>query len=170
MVPIAFELPAAQAPLAILAGAWEAIKAAYPDRHGGTYVQPAGLGADIIRITLELPEAEPVYLLLLDALVAINVWARRTWVFPSIYDGLIRYEAEPDGLELWASTPALFARRFGDCEDLAADRVSQLQLAGVPAATALSLEERSVTGDRWHVLVQHPNGRIEDPSKALGMR
>lgn len=167
MLRIIFEVPDNEAPLGILRDAREAIARAYPE--DGAAAHHESMGSNLARITLWVPTREDVYTLLLDALVSIDVWARRMWPFGSVYDGHIRYEAEPDGLEIWASTPALFARGFGDCEDLAADRAAQLITEGIPARAVLSLQLRTAIEDRWHVLVELPSGQLEDPSKALGM-
>ena len=118
---------------------------------------------------------EGAYLLLLDALTTINIWARkraakRRAPYPSVYDGAIQYVEEPPGFEIWATTPALYARGVGDCEDIAADRAAELQLQGVPARAVIRLENRNEKGTFWHVLVKHPNGALEDPCIPLGMR
>ena len=126
----------------------------------------AELGPGLLRVVLDVPEQETGYLLLLDCLTAINIWTRRRWFFPSVYDGALYYEREPPGLEIWASTAALFARGYGDCEDLAADRVAQLNVEGTPARVVLDLEQRTPTGDHYHVVLEHAGGR-EDPSAAL---
>ena len=55
---------------------------------------------------------------------------------------------------------------FADCEDLAAWRAAELQLRGIDAQPTIKR-----TGPRtWHAVVQWPDGRIEDPSKRLGMK
>jgi len=165
---VIFEVPADPAPLGILSDVREAIAAAYPEVGAYMHIEPNEQAA-IVRVPMVVPTREDVYTLLLDALVAIDVWSRRIWPFPSVYDGAVRYEAEPDGFELWASSPALFARGIGDCEDIAADRAAELVLEGVPARAVLSLESRTPVEDRWHVLVELPDGSLEDPSRALGM-
>lgn len=144
----------------------------YPSERGTIRHEPvADLdSSELVRVWIEIPQRVPVYQLCLDTLVAIDVWCRRRWRFPSVYDGGIRYEAEPLGLELFASTPVVFARRFGDCEDLACDVVAERLLSGISARAALRLEEQNEQGDFWHVLVEHKSGRLEDPSITLGMR
>lgn len=172
MLPIVFEVPAEPAAQRILYDALEAIRLAYPGESGSTLVEPAtDLGSWLLRIRAEVPSREPVYALLLDTLTAIDVWERSACpgCYPSIYDGLVGYEREPPGLEIWACTSALFARGFGDCEDLSADRTSEYIVAGQPARAALRLEERTPEADFWHVLVELPSGRFEDPSRRLGM-
>ncbi len=151
----------------MLRGCWRALGRAFPGELGRwRQSQATELGPGLLRVVLDVPTREDGYLLLLDCLTAINIWSRQRWHFPSVYDGQLRYEREPPGLEIWASTPALFARGFGDCEDLAADRVAELVVQGVAARTVLDLERRSASGDQYHVLLEHAGGR-EDPSAAL---
>lgn len=162
-----FEVPDHPEPVGMLRGCWRALGRAFPGELGSwRQTHAAELAPGILRIVLDVPMREAGYLLLLDCLTAINVWTRRRWPFPSIYDGALRYEREPPGVEIWASTAALFARGYGDCEDLAADRVSELLLQGVPARNVLDLEQRTPSGDHYHVLLEHPGG-LEDPSAAL---
>ncbi len=169
MLPITFELPVAAVPFSILRECWGGIVAGYPGEHGSFMVEPPIDGGFLQRITLEVPHQERVYKALLGALTAIDYWARLEWPFPPLYESRIRYEAEPIGLEIWASTPALYARGVGDCEDLACDLAAEYQLRGIAAWPALELQERTATGDYWHVVVEHADGTIEDPSAALGM-
>lgn len=84
-----------------------------------------------------------------------------------LYDSGVVYEREPRGPEQWQTIPILYATRRGDCEDLAAARAAELTVAGVPARP-LVLE---VPADKplWHVIVQYQDGRLDDPSRVLGM-
>jgi len=59
-----------------------------------------------------------------------------------------------------------YARGGGDCEDLAAWRAAELRIAGEPARVVVV---RSAPGV-LHAVVRRANGRIEDPSRRLGMR
>lgn len=67
----------------------------------------------------------------------------------------------------WFTTPILLERRVGDCKDLSADRVASLRLAGETGARCYL---KWVSPVQWHVQVQRADGRIQDPSAALGMR
>lgn len=173
MLPIVFEVPAEPAPRAILFDALEAISLAYPGESGSVQIEPADdLGGGLERIRIEVPSRECVYALLLDTLTALDVWERlvaRPGCYPSIYDGTIRFVREPPGLELWATTRALHARGFGDCEDLSCDRTAEIIVAGSDARAILRLEERTPEADFWHVLVALSGGWLEDPSQLLGM-
>lgn len=173
MLPIIFEVPQGPLPREILADTWSWLRQTYRGECGRV-IEEAPAQGGIYRVTLEVPLREGAYLLLLDALTSINIWARRLAAerrapFPSVYDGALRYEEEPPGFEIWATTPALFARGVGDCEDIAADRAAELQLAGIPARAVIRMEARNTNGTYWHVLVKHPNGTLEDPCIPLGM-
>lgn len=81
-----------------------------------------------------------------------------------LYKSGVRYR--PEKKEVWKTVDLLQRERHGDCEDLAAARAAELQLAGIPARAVMYQ-----TGPRrWHAIVKHPDGRLEDPSKRLGMR
>jgi len=110
----------------------------------------------------------PEYLDALNALVAANVlWLRRNPGVPPLYATGVRYLAECCG-EVWRHAAAVLARGGGDCEDLSAFRVAQLQLLGVPARIKLQTVGRMGEDLSLHVLVAMPNGQIEDPSDILG--
>lgn len=87
---------------------------------------------------------------------------------PLLYDTDIRYLAEPPNREHWQDIPTCIERKTGDCEDLSCYRVGELRHAGIMAHPYIKW--RLVNGShRYHCLVQWPDGRIEDPSIALGM-
>lgn len=110
----------------------------------------------------------------LAALTALNRAFMRAHRIPALYSTGIRYQREargPDGVvrEAWCSAPVMLERwrvsQIGsDCEDLSCYRAAELQLKGVPA---VAVPVRSGIG--WHIIVRHPDGRTEDPSKQLGM-
>lgn len=113
---------------------------------------------------------------LLDALTEINErWLRAHPEAPSIYQGGVRYSAEPLGSELWRTLPVLLRERVGDCEDLACARAAELRVGGTPARAVPLFVSRSrgrVGGpavDLIHIVVRHPDGTREDPSTRLGM-
>jgi hypothetical protein len=93
---------------------------------------------------------------------------------PLLYQSGIRYQREPrdkagNVREAWCTAPVMLERwrksRVGsDCEDNAAYRAAELQLRGI---AAIAIPIRSGVG--WHIVVRHPNGEIEDPSRVLGM-
>jgi hypothetical protein len=95
---------------------------------------------------------------------------------PKLYEAGVRYEEEPAGRDEWQDIPDTIARRMGDCEDLACWRVAELRVrGGQPNAghdvTVSEIPDRSgsiVT--TFHIRVLHEDGRIEDPSRLLGMK
>jgi hypothetical protein len=107
----------------------------------------------------------------LAGLTALNEWALSTWDVPPIYSAGVRYQREPAGREDWDIAPIVYARGWGDCEDLAAWRAAELRLGlgGVPPERAIADTYQS--GPRtWHCIVRRADGSIEDPSLMLGMR
>jgi hypothetical protein len=92
---------------------------------------------------------------------------------PYLYDSGIRYRREPRGRpvyegreERWDTIPQVMEQGWGDCDDLAMWRVAELNVREGIAARAIFEE---VGMGSWHVLVEHPDGTLEDPSEHLGM-
>lgn len=110
---------------------------------------------------------------------------------PTIYKHGARYQREPGAREWWQTVADTYAEKFADCEDLATARAAELRIAPLMFFTgavrhlprASELRDRIIagglyparaickkTGPRtYHALVEHPDGSIEDPSRALGM-
>jgi hypothetical protein len=107
---------------------------------------------------------------LLDALVTVNRLYLRAHHVPPLYQSGVRYMQEPaDGRpEEFAAIPVVLSRGWGDCDDLAPYRVAELQEAGEKAKIRITWRR---VGKRrtYHVLVRRGDGRIEDPSRLLGM-
>lgn len=119
---------------------------------------------------------------------------------PPLYSLGIRYGRERHGREWWQTVADNLAERGRkdaqiDCEDLAGHRAAEARVGGLLAAlrasprllTSMPLERLfRLTLDGWfyparaicvrtgrktyHAVVEHPDGRIEDPSRALGMK
>ena len=107
---------------------------------------------------------------ILDAVVGINRLFLRTHHVLPLYQSRVRYQQEPpDGKpEEFATIPLILSRGWADCDDLAPWRVAELQEAGENATIRITW--RRYGGRRlYHVLVRRGDGRIEDPSKLLGM-
>ncbi len=112
-------------------------------------------------------------LYLLHAMVAINKdWLVRHPKAPSLYNSGVRYKRE-EGTEAWQSVDECLLLGYGDCEDLASWRTAELQLRGVRCKPFIRWRKyRQDSGKPfylYHVLVEHANGKMEDPSKVLGM-
>lgn len=114
--------------------------------------------------------------LLLDALILANVrYLQVRPQTPNLYESGVRYLTEPDNVDEWQDIPDTLARMHGDCEDLASWRVAELKVrGGEPTAThAISVDLLPNASGRlvttFHICVMRANGKIEDPSRRLGM-
>lgn len=89
---------------------------------------------------------------------------------PGLYQSRVVYKEEGyKESEDWKDIPHVLADGFGDCEDLATWRVAELRHRGVRARIAVKMR-RLADITLFHVLVRYPDGRLEDPSKRLGMK
>jgi hypothetical protein len=93
---------------------------------------------------------------------------------PALYskgpDGqrLITYTREA-GTEDWCGIKVGLRTRKMDCEDLACWRVAELRDRGHEAAKP-RVKFRNVEGFwHYHIQVEHASGKVEDPSRILGM-
>lgn len=85
---------------------------------------------------------------------------------PALYLSGVRYHSERRPNEEWQLPLQTLGRGWGDCEDLAAWRAAELNLAGELARVVIVR-----TGPNTeHALVRRGNGQLEDPSKRLGMK
>jgi hypothetical protein len=91
----------------------------------------------------------------------------RTRQVPPLYKSGAVYAREAMGghSEKWQTCTQVAKSKVADCEDLAAYRVAELCERGEDAKVRLSLKGRT-----WHVTVKRADGRIEDPSRILGMK
>lgn len=75
------------------------------------------------------------------------------------------------GVEIFMSTPELYRRGKGDCNELVPVRLAELWRVGITASPYLTRSpvpnERG--GMSYHAIVQFPDGSYEDPSRILGM-
>lgn len=102
---------------------------------------------------------------LLEGLVQLNLSQLRRGLAPPLYKSGVRYKREPRGREKWQTAKTTFKKKDGDCEDLAAYRAADLRLGGVQARAVVI----DVAPGLKHCVVKLPDGRLEDPSKRLGM-
>jgi hypothetical protein len=113
---------------------------------------------------------------LLEALTQANIaYLLNAPHTPELYASGVRYLAEPDGRDEWQDIPDTLARRNGDCEDLACWRIAELRVrSGDPATHRITVAELPDTRGRmvttYHITVLRGDGRVEDPSRALGMK
>ena len=78
-----------------------------------------------------------------------------------------RYRREPPHADHWQTIRDLARSRAGDCEDLAAARCAELWQAGDRRARCVI---KLVRPGLMHVVVRRGDGRLEDPSRSLGMQ
>lgn len=110
--------------------------------------------------------------ILLGALVATNRLILRTMPgIPSIYRSGVRYVRDEPGQEDWCDVLEILKQGFADCKSFAAWRVAELRENGIAARCEIT-NPRYLPGNvlLYHIRVRWPDGRIEDPSIALGMK
>lgn len=94
--------------------------------------------------------------------------------FPSIYklarSGRVRYERERENGEEFADALIVLGRGWGDCDDLICWRIAELRERGEHATVVIYWRKRKPgQGWRFHCQLRRANGRIEDPSRFLGL-
>jgi len=120
-----------------------------------------------VNISIQVPASRALLSALLRGLVAANlVILKRNPGMPPLYESGVRYVPEPKGQEKWLTYDKVLRAGKADCEDLAAARSAQLIRQGIMAWPLVIRTGRK----RFHAVVRWPDGRIEDPSKILGMR
>ena len=89
---------------------------------------------------------------------------------PPLYASGVRYQAECGSNDNWQDIPTTRRLRTGDCEDFACWRAAELQARHGIMAWPRSLMRRTPQGRiAFHTVVAWPDGRIEDPSRKLGL-
>ena len=114
---------------------------------------------------------EAVLTMLCEALIATNLaYLVAVPATPLLYESGVRYVPENQGFDDWHDIPETLARLVGDCEDLACWRIAELRHR--EREHALPYLKRAERDDHvlYHVAVRRFDGRVEDPSRALGMR
>lgn len=134
-------------------------------------------------------------LLALQAMISVNTWHIKRALkraekgigvpVPPLYASGVYYEEDPPGREDWRDCYTVLKRGKGDCDNLVAWRVAELNAAGIAAEPVIKYQQvpkavmvqmghptEMVPEDgilMIHCSVRHPDGRIEDVSKNLGM-
>lgn len=108
---------------------------------------------------------------MLDVLHEANEsWLAEGGAAPALYDSGVYYKEEKLGEDRWQDIPRSLQLGFGDCEDIASWRVSELRHAGEKSARHAVEHRKSPTLVLYHIKVIRPAvGLIEDPSCKLGM-
>lgn len=107
---------------------------------------------------------------ILEALTTVNLLFLHTHHVPLLYSSGVRYQNEPKEWpnECFDTIPKVIERGWGDCDDLAPWRCAELRKAGERAKIRIQWK-RLPTGKLYHIVVRREDGRIEDPSRILGM-
>jgi len=128
---------------------------------------------------------------ILEALTTVDLIYLTTHHVPLLYQSGVRYQEEPRQsmtgserpIEEFASVPEVFARKWGDCDDLAPWRCAELRKLGFQARIRVQWK-KFPNGKMFHIVVRRDgnvpdfnprymvrdgNTVIEDPSRALGM-
>lgn len=119
-------------------------------------------------------QSEKALLWLLEALVETNRYELRTTringsKIPLLYKSGVRYARE-EGTEIWKDCVSVLGDGFGDCEDLASWRVAELRNNHKQAKPYIRYTVDPSNGMYiYHVMVMRSGGKIEDPSRILGM-
>jgi hypothetical protein len=83
---------------------------------------------------------------------------------PSLYASGVTYRR----VEEWEPIPALYARKWGDCKNLAAALIAERRFKGVRSQPAFRWVENADHSIDYHILEQ-TGTTFEDPSLKLGM-
>lgn len=112
----------------------------------------------------------------LDMATAAALRELRAFRIPPLYRSGVRYQRDHctigargirGACEPFRSPLEVLRTKRGDCDDLAAWRAAELIIRGDKRARARAVRSPGVG---WHVVVRHGDGRIEDPSRRLGMK
>jgi hypothetical protein len=139
-------------------------------------------GPDRSQVTFDLPglfdlESDPrLNALALESLLRCLctldcLYLRDHPSIPALYLSGVRY----DRTYVWDTTPALYARTYGDCKTVTATRVAELRRQGYEAEPVFRWKPGDDKKLHFHILVwtncpvpTNENG-FEDPSKVIGM-
>ena len=100
-----------------------------------------------------------------EYLIALDVDYLKRHATPSLYDDEVCYKRTVE----WEPIPAVQLRGHGDCKSLAAWRIAEYRIRGIPAKPVFRWRSRPDGFLDYHILIQLNQGRWEDPSKTLGM-
>lgn len=130
------------------------------------------------RVRLFLDEAdrersERAMHFLLHALVCIDIEYIKRYHPPRLYRSGVRYDNERAGKKQWQDIGETLRLGKGDCKDLACWLVAEHRVQGLRSRPFIRYRTKSLGNGRrfslYHILVQRPDGTIEDPSRVLGM-
>lgn len=90
--------------------------------------------------------------------------ARRGRFVPSLYESGVVYGRT----RKWLPIPAMYKNTFADCKSLTAAIIAEMMMKDKECRPVFRWKPDGDSTD-YHILVQLPRGRFEDPSKRLGM-
>lgn len=125
-----------------------------------------------MRVVFTLPGISPRLLAaLMNALIVADVeFLQARPKTPWLYKSGVRYKLEPPNTgEDFAAIPCVLARGWADCAPLVAWRVAELRVRKRERAWWRWQRYATPLGPLYHIQVVRKGGRIEDPSKRLGM-
>lgn len=99
-------------------------------------------------------------------------WMQTHQVPPLYSSGLVystAHETCPGCFEVWRDIPELLKTGVGNCKDFTAWRLAEYWRMGVRAKAYVTPSVDRQGSVLYHVQLQLPDGRIEDPSIAMGM-
>ena len=106
----------------------------------------------------------------LEGMVIVNRAQIKAGEVGPLYASGVRYRDEPPGTETFRDAYTINRLGHGDCAHLAAWRVAELQEQGEKSNIRVKWFKRKPgRGRLYHIQVRRGNGKIEDPSKLLGM-
>jgi hypothetical protein len=89
---------------------------------------------------------------------------------PWLYESGVTYAEDPEGHECWTDIPETLSRGTGDCKDLVAWRLAEIRVREREEAFPVVTFARAGARVKFHIAVRRADGRVEDPSRELGMR
>lgn len=107
---------------------------------------------------------------LLRGLALVNERLVREGAVPRLYESGVRYVLDPPGQDTFADALHVWRAKQADCSSLVAWRVGELWASGERGAD-FRLRHYQLGPGEWlyHIYLVRANGKIEDPSRMLGM-
>jgi hypothetical protein len=126
-----------------------------------------------VRFSREITGRSSVYARAARFLCECAIYVNREYLknntCPDLYKSGVKYKNEPIGFpDELLDIPEILKRKWGDCMHLSCWRVAELREKGIDASVCFVWKKRNKLRV-FHVMVRHPNGKIEDPSRKLGM-
>lgn len=125
----------------------------------------------------ERAASEEILRLLLETLTRANeIWLRAHPHTPDLYRAGVVYQRERPHIigqpipEVWKTIPYVRKDGQGDCEDLACWFAAQWRVRRGVHVVPDFIYRRVGNLSVYHIFDRFPDGRVEDPSRVLGMK